>query len=131
MLRVRQYICHLFTITQSRHALAQTHRPNSSLNLWNTRRMMTQQSDDAWKPFDDSISSIKIDGKEGGDEFRCDEEPHMLGFEVGHGYNPLMLGQLLDNGKYEIIRKLGWAVNSSVWLAKVSESVHDEFRLKA
>ena len=93
--------------------------------------MMTQQSDDAWKPFDDSISSIKIDGKEGGDEFRCDEEPHMLGFEVGHGYNPLMLGQLLDNGKYEIIRKLGWAVNSSVWLAKVSESVHDEFRLKA
>ena len=56
-------------------------------------------------------------------EFTCDEEPHMLGMQHGGpiGYIPLQLGQVfedLEGGQYEIVRKLGWATNSSVWLAK-------------
>ncbi|RDX47267.1 kinase-like protein [Lentinus brumalis] len=56
-------------------------------------------------------------------EFTCDEEPHMLGMQRGGpiGYIPLQLGQVfedLEGGQYEIVRKLGWATNSSVWLAK-------------
>lgn len=47
----------------------------------------------------------------------------MLGMQHGGpiGYTPLQLGQVfedLEGGQYEIVRKLGWATNSSVWLAK-------------
>ena len=47
----------------------------------------------------------------------------MLG--MGHdgpvGYIPLQLGQTfedLEGATYEIVRKLGWGSNASVWLAK-------------
>jgi len=49
----------------------------------------------------------------------CDEEPHMLPPETGHGYNPLSLGDSLADGKYQIVRKLGWGGYSSAWLARI------------
>ncbi|THH05065.1 hypothetical protein EW145_g5066 [Phellinidium pouzarii] len=49
-------------------------------------------------------------------DFEFVEEP--LGFPVEHGfgYIELEFGQVLDD-RYEIRRKLGWGLNSSVWLS--------------
>ena len=76
------------------------------------------------RPFDQSKISVSV-GDEGddndGEAFHCDEEPHMLSPEQGYGFFPLTLGQTLRGGKLEIVRKLGWGLNSSVWLARVHE----------
>ncbi|KAG2063125.1 kinase-like protein [Suillus decipiens] len=61
---------------------------------------------------------VKINDKDGGDTFVCDEEPHMLSAEQGFGYCPITLGRRLGEGRLEIVRKLGWAGYSSVWLAR-------------
>lgn len=75
------------------------------------------------RPFDQSTTSVRINGdsdEDGeGESFQCDEEPHMLSPELGYGYFPLQLTQTLRGGKLEIVRKLGWGLNSSVWLARV------------
>ncbi|KAH9846187.1 kinase-like protein [Lenzites betulinus] len=47
------------------------------------------------------------------------EEPYTLSTEEGpYGYFPMRMGQTLDKGRYEVVRKLGYGTNSSVWLAK-------------
>ncbi|CCM06689.1 uncharacterized protein FIBRA_08976 [Fibroporia radiculosa] len=64
------------------------------------------------------MESVRL--KEGdGEEFTCDEEPHMLPPETGYGYLALTLGHHLDQDKrdLEIVRKLGWGGYSNVWLA--------------
>lgn len=65
-----------------------------------------------------SSISVRINDKDDGEEFLCDEEPHMLTPEQGCGYYPITLGQQLGEGKLEIVRKLGSAGYSSVWLAR-------------
>jgi hypothetical protein len=79
------------------------------------------------KPFKDQLSvRVSDEGlEEGGEEgiFTSDEEPHFLKPDHGFGFNPLKLGECLQGGKtrggtYKIVRKLGFGVNSSVWLAK-------------
>ncbi|EIW55371.1 kinase-like protein [Trametes versicolor FP-101664 SS1] len=44
----------------------------------------------------------------------------MLSPEDGqpYGYFPMRLGQTLDEGKYMVVRKLGYGTHSSMWLAK-------------
>src|ERR1700722_1555281 len=76
------------------------------------------------RAFDESLTTIKLtddDGGRGDDQgtFVCDEEPHMLAPELGYGYYPLTLRERMAGDKYEIVRKLGWGQNSSVWLASV------------
>ena len=71
--------------------------------------------------FDETTTSVRINDDEDGEEFTCDEEPHMLGPELGYGYFPVALGQFIHGGKLEIVRKLGWATSSSVWLARTHE----------
>lgn len=34
------------------------------------------------------------------------------------GYHPVQVGELFNNGRYEVIRKLGWGHFSTVWLSK-------------
>lgn len=53
--------------------------------------------------------------------FTPDEEPNMLGSDKGYGYFPVLLGQTILAGKYELVRKLGYGSNSTVWLAKDSK----------
>jgi serine/threonine-protein kinase SRPK3 len=72
--------------------------------------------------FDESLTTkLKDDGGDSDNlgTFVCDEEPHMLAPELGYGYYPLTLGERMCEEKYEIVRKLGWGQNSSVWLASV------------
>jgi hypothetical protein len=55
-----------------------------------------------------------------------DEEPHMLHYAIAGGFHPLVLGQHLNiinpgptvgkNATFEIVRKLGFGLYSSVWL---------------
>jgi hypothetical protein len=55
-----------------------------------------------------------------------DEEPHMLHHTISGGFHPLVLGQHLNminpgptvgkNATFEIVRKLGLGLYSSVWL---------------
>jgi hypothetical protein len=53
----------------------------------------------------------------------CHEEPNVLGLSDGYGYFPLTLGQSVHEGKLEIVRKLGWGQNSTVWLARTHKLV--------
>lgn len=57
------------------------------------------------------------------------EEPYTLSpLEGPYGYFPMRLGQKLRQGKYEIVRKLGYGTNSSVWLAKETTCVPSHSR---
>ena len=70
---------------------------------------------------DDNDNDDNDDGSNDDDIFDCDEEPHVLTHHSGYGYYPMTLGDQLHKGKYEVVRKLGWAGYSSVWLAKNCE----------
>ena len=55
--------------------------------------MSTSLAPNVKRPFDESSTSVRINDKEDGEEFVCDEEPHMLLPEQGFGYYPITLGQ--------------------------------------
>ncbi|KAF5320258.1 hypothetical protein D9611_011259 [Ephemerocybe angulata] len=48
------------------------------------------------------------------------EEPLNLSTSDGFGYFPGEIKQSLNNGRYTIIRKLGWGPRSSTWLVRDS-----------
>ncbi|OJA14154.1 hypothetical protein AZE42_09595 [Rhizopogon vesiculosus] len=48
------------------------------------------------------------------------EEPLALSAEEGFGFFPAHLGTLLNNSRYEVLRKLGRGQFSSTWLASDS-----------
>jgi hypothetical protein len=58
-----------------------------------------------------SSSSTKVNFTDEPIRFVCDEEPHMLPWQVGGGYIPLSIGQKLIMGDYNdeftVVRKLG------------------------
>ncbi|KAG1901461.1 kinase-like domain-containing protein [Suillus fuscotomentosus] len=56
---------------------------------------------DIKRPLKDPFVHVQINDKDDGEEFMCDEEPLYFG-----------------EGKLQIVRKLGWAGNSNVWLAR-------------
>ena len=66
------------------------------------------------------MNVIEVDeGPEGeGGTYMCQEEPHMVGHPPGPGFIPLRFGDKLYDGRYVIVRKLGYSLTSSVWLAK-------------
>jgi len=80
--------------------------------------MSTSLAADVQRPLDEVLISVRINDKDDGKEFVCEEEPLMLSPEQGFGYYRITLGQQLGEGKLDIVRKLGWAGYSSVWLAR-------------
>ncbi|KAK0500143.1 hypothetical protein EDD18DRAFT_1459922 [Armillaria luteobubalina] len=55
------------------------------------------------------------------------EEPLDLTQEQSYGYPGIVIGDLLGpNSRYEILRKLGWGLNSSVWLARDRSSTESK-----
>lgn len=40
------------------------------------------------------------------------------------GYHPVHFGDFLCNGRYEVVRKLGFGLSSTVWLARNTSYVH-------
>jgi serine/threonine-protein kinase SRPK3 len=42
---------------------------------------------------------------------------------VKGGYHPVHIGDSFSNGRYTVVRKLGWGHFSTVWLAKDDKSV--------
>lgn len=51
-------------------------------------------------------------------DFTFDEEPLVLPKTDGYGYFPISIGQTLLDGRYNILRKLGWGMGSTVWLSR-------------
>jgi serine/threonine-protein kinase SRPK3 len=46
-----------------------------------------------------------------------DEEEEISGYCPG-GYHPVHVGDVFANGRYTVVRKLGWGHFSTVWLAR-------------
>lgn len=42
---------------------------------------------------------------------------------VKGGYHPVQIGDLFSDGRYKVVRKLGWGHFSTVWLAKDQQCV--------
>jgi len=42
---------------------------------------------------------------------------------VKGGYHPVQIGDLFSEGRYVVVRKLGWGHFSTVWLARDTECV--------
>ncbi|KAH6949462.1 kinase-like domain-containing protein [Fusarium avenaceum] len=51
-------------------------------------------------------------------EHRCNIDAEPLHRYKPDGYHPLALGEVLNNGRYKIIHKLGWGGYSTTWAAK-------------
>jgi serine/threonine-protein kinase SRPK3 len=49
-------------------------------------------------------------------EEQSDEEEEEEDYKKG-GYHPVSIGDRFDNGRYVVVRKLGWGHFSTVWLA--------------
>ncbi|PSR79707.1 hypothetical protein BD289DRAFT_491750, partial [Coniella lustricola] len=50
--------------------------------------------------------------------YRCDIDAEPLHrYQLG-GYHPIALGDILHNGRYKILHKLGWGGYSTTWAAK-------------
>lgn len=58
------------------------------------------------------------------DETMFSEEPLFLSGEQGFGFFPARPGLLLNDGRYEVLRKLGRGQLSSTWLASDFRYVH-------
>lgn len=46
-----------------------------------------------------------------------EEEEDPGDYKTG-GYHPVRVGELYENGRYKVIRKLGWGHFSTVWLVQ-------------
>lgn len=46
------------------------------------------------------------------------EEPLEIPAHEGYGYYPARIGECLSDGRYDVVRKLGWGRDANVWLAK-------------
>lgn len=52
-----------------------------------------------------------------GEEYISEDEEDEVDYRIG-GYHPVVLGDKFKNGRYVILRKLGWGHFSTVWLAE-------------
>ncbi|KAF5362054.1 hypothetical protein D9756_002095 [Leucocoprinus leucothites] len=82
------------------------------------------QASGDWK-LDESSTTVQINDKDDGKQLICDEEPHMLTPEQTYVFYPITFKVLLlHDVKLEIVRKLGPAGYSSVWLARSDYAYH-------
>ncbi|PSN59103.1 kinase-like protein [Corynespora cassiicola Philippines] len=54
--------------------------------------------------------------------FTCQIDAEPLYRYGAGGYHPIHLGDILGDGRYEVIHKLGWGASSTVWAARDRES---------
>jgi len=72
---------------------------------------------------DEELYGDRVCMSDTSDGVKYEEEPHMPLYDHGGaGYFPLRIGQLIHEGKFEVVRKLGWGAFGSVWLARVPSS---------
>ena len=55
-------------------------------------------------------------------EYACDVDAEPLHRYRAGGYHPVRLGDLLEDGRYKVLRKLGWGGYSTVWAARDQRS---------
>jgi serine/threonine-protein kinase SRPK3 len=65
-------------------------------------------SDYSDEPYNSDYDELK--------EEQSDEEEEEEDYKKG-GYHPVSIGDRFDNGRYVVVRKLGWGHFSTVWLA--------------
>lgn len=82
----------------------------ASLNHVNTHQAHHTASQKRPEPMDDSDYSDT-------DSMISNEEEDLEDYRKG-GYHPVSIGDKFSNGRYVIIRKLGWGHFSTVWLAR-------------
>ncbi|PVF94728.1 hypothetical protein CPB86DRAFT_631852 [Serendipita vermifera] len=71
-----------------------------------------------------NVISVVIGDTNGPDQhYFCPEEPLMLSASQDYGFFNLGIGTRLNQGKYDIVRKLGWGNYSSVWLARSTRAL--------
>ena len=94
------------------------------------RPSMPPPSIDLIHPLNLKRTVVKVVFEEDTEEYQararalCDEEPLVLSQISGPwGYYPARLGQVFSRGElsYEVVRKLGWGGNASVWLVRVPQ----------
>jgi hypothetical protein len=57
------------------------------------------------------------------------EEPLGVTAEQGHGFLRIEFGDAIGPGKrYKVVRKLGWGMNASIWMAFDAKYVLNECR---
>jgi serine/threonine-protein kinase SRPK3 len=52
-----------------------------------------------------------------------DMEEEEIGGYVPGGYHPIHVGDKFNNGRYVVVRKLGWGHFSTVWLTRDTRQV--------
>ncbi|KAF5671132.1 CMGC SRPK kinase [Fusarium denticulatum] len=65
------------------------------------------------------------DGQTPAQEYRCDVDAELLHRYRPGGYHPVALGDLLSDGRYRVLHKLGWGSYSTTWAAK--DQLHDRY----
>ncbi|KAK7019670.1 serine/threonine protein kinase, CMGC [Paramarasmius palmivorus] len=55
------------------------------------------------------------------ESFVTEDEEDLEDYVVG-GYHPVQIGDVFNEGRYEVVRKLGWGHFSTVWLVKDTKS---------
>ncbi|SCU79623.1 LAFA_0B04412g1_1 [Lachancea sp. 'fantastica'] len=78
------------------------------------------QKDDEEESPELSVHKGHDDGPDSDSDYSsCDEknEESLIDYKPG-GYHPAFRGEMYNNGRYILVRKLGWGHFSTVWLAK-------------
>lgn len=84
---------------------------------------------EAARPSSDSRGDHSISESDSEEEINPKDEENLKDYRQG-GYHPVFIGEEYKDGRYVIVRKLGWGHFSTVWLAKDTEKGNKHVAMK-